>query len=154
MAKRDQLKWKWEFAWISLSEEILAQLGVVLLCTSCNDNEERFELKHCIDISVEDEFLLLCTIPLHYFWASRDVYVLMCWIAVHYNPQLLYPACVVGLQKGKSRSRPFGDERGKICTEPPCSSLSFSPSCCLLWILVQVHGIDAWSIRSKWWWWK
>ena len=107
-----------------------------------------------IDICVEDEFLLLCTISMHYFWASRDVYVLMCWIALHYNSQLLYPACVVGLQKGKSRSRPFGDERGKICTEPPCSSLSFSPSYCLFWILVQVLGIDAWSIRSKWWWWK
>ena len=35
---------------------------------------------------------------------------------------------VVALQKGKSRSRPFGDERGKICTEPPCSSLFLLPT--------------------------
>ena len=37
-----------------MSEEILAQLCDVLPCTSCNDNGERFELKHSIDISVED----------------------------------------------------------------------------------------------------
>ena len=153
MAKRDQLKWKWEFAWISLSEEILAQLGVVLLCTSCNDNEERFELKHCIDISVEDEFLLLCTTLLHYFWASRAVYVLMCRIALYYNPQLSYPACGGGFAKRqKSESTFWRWTRQNL--HRASLFVPFSPSYYLFWILVHVLGIDVWSIRSKWWWWK
>ena len=108
MAKRDQLKPKWEFAWISLSEEILAQICDVLPRTGCNDNEERFELKHCIDIiSVEDEFLLLCTTSLHYFWASWVVYVLMYRIALYYNPQLSYPACGGGFAKRQKSESTF-----------------------------------------------
>ena len=91
----------------------------------------------------------------HHCITFELVELCMCWcvelpcITTHSSHTL---PVVVALQKGKSRSRPFGDERGKICTEPPCSSLSFSLSYCLFWILVHVLGIDVWSIRSKWWW--